>query len=354
MSDIEKIKAVIKAEKLMFNSLCTKEEIQMYLNTEGHGIEQVKEHFVKMGDHKQYNKIPVCVLSHMFDARRSKFLTQLKSEHKLRGLDRDYYIFILEDQKDLYKEFSDIGVNLVYVEETEEYSGLCGKRQFIYDWCLRNNHDHGFFIEDDCFDFILPVGAFGKTGSFRNKRFNMSFSMTFSFWEYLILSQGLQYSGPVNNMEFAFRNLADNPFIKHLAQTVQAVHIGVKYSNDKGIRFDKDSGWDDYDMIINQCINGQGTHGIIFSYNTPSLKSGVSAMSNSAEALAKRCEINTTALIKKWGLSLVREDTKKGLYNAKVHWFNIRKCYNENLDLSILPNKTNEEAKIAIKELLSK
>ena len=343
---------LIKEKKLNFNSLCTNEEIQMYLDTEGIGVDQVKYYLRNMGDYSQYRKYPVCVLSHMYDPKRSRFLTQLKGEAELRGLDRQYLIFILEDQKDLYAEIENI--RLVFVDDSDpEYAGLCGKRQFIYDWLIQNSHDHGFFIEDDCFDFVLPIGALGKTGSFRNKRFNMSFSFTFSFWEFLIDSEGLQYSGPVNNMEFAFRNLSENPFIKHLAQTVQAVHIGVKYSHDRGIRFDQGSGWDDYDMIINQCINGQGTHGIIFSYNTPSLRSGVSAMSSDADALAKRCEINTTALIKKWGLSLVREDTKKGLYNAKVHWFNIRKCYNENLDLQMLPGITNEEAKKLIKEALS-
>lgn len=349
MNEIE----IIKSHKLRFYKINTQDEIDLYLNTEGHGVKIVQDYMNKMGDYTKYNKYPVCVLSHLYDARRSKFLAQLLEESKLKGLDRNYFIFILEDQKDLYKQFSELeNVELVFVPTEEKYSGLCGKRQFILDWNYDRGNEHAFFIEDDCFDFVLPVGAFGPTGSFRNKKHNISFSLTFSFWEFLIDHENLQYSGPVNNMEFTFCDLTTKPFIKHLAQTVQAVHIGVKFSKENGINFDQNSGWDDYDMIINQCINGQGTHGIIFSYNTPSLKSGVSAMSASADALAKRCEINTTALIKKWGLSLVREDTRKGLYNAKVNWFNIRKCYNENVDPSLIVNLTNEGAKQVINEAI--
>ena len=120
----------------------------------------------------------------------------------------------------------------------------------------------------------------------------------------------------------------------------------------KNIKFDHDAGWDDYDMIIQQCVKGQGTHAVIFSYNTPALKSGVSAMSSNADALAKRCEINTTKLINKWGLSLVREDTKKGLYNAKVNWSTLKKGHKLNV-LSKLIGKTNDEAKEFFKRIES-
>lgn len=327
-------------------------EIESYLKEEGVGIAPVHKELNKFKTQIENNKsIPVCILSHMFDEKRSKFITSLIKEE----IDRQYIIFTYEDQKNLYQQFENISDNLIvhYIPNLPEYSTLSGKRQYILDY-NKGKHDDAFFIEDDCFNFYLPIGGIGGTGNFRNRKFPMTFSFTFSFWEFLIKEHGLTYSGPVNNMEFTFRNLDENPFIKQNAQVVQSVHINIKSCIDKNINFDHNAGWDDYDMIIQQCVYNKGTQGIIFSYITPSLKSGVSAMSNNADALAKRCEKNTTELITKWGLSLVREDTKKGLYNAKINWGNIRKCYQNDL-AKILPEivkLTNEEAKEFINENL--
>jgi hypothetical protein len=312
--------------------------------------EELNKFKTSIGDNKS---IPVCILSHMFDEKRSKFITCLIKEE----IDRPYIIFTYEDQKDLYEQFENISENLTvhYIPNVPEYNTLSGKRQYIIDY-NKDKNDDAFFIEDDCFNFYLPIGGIGGTGNFRNKKFNMTFAFTFAFWEFLIKEHSLTYSGPVNNMEFTFRNVDENPFIKQNAQVVQSIHINIKSCIEKNINYDHNAGWDDYDMILQQCINNKGTQGIIFSYVTPSLKSGVSAMSSDADALAKRCEKNTISLISKWGLSLVREDTKKGLYNAKVNWNNIRKCYKNDI-ANILPEiikLSNDEAKDFINEKLGK
>jgi len=342
----------IKSKKLNFNALSIDEEVDLYMNIDGIGTDQVKKHLILYKNNIiKNNEFPVCVLSHQFDKKRSKFIVQLVAESELKALERDYYIFAYEDQKHLYEQFENINrINVIYIPISEKkYLTLGGKRQYILEWNQDKNNKHAFFIEDDCFDFILPIGALGETGSFRNKRFNMSFGMTFGFWESIIKNNDLQYSGPVNNMEFAFRDLSKNPFIKHLGQTVQAVHIGTEYCKNKNINFDDQSGWDDYDMIIQQCVYGQGTHALIFSYNTPALKSGVSAISSNANALAERCERNTKALIKKWGLSLVREDTKKDLYNAKVNWSNLRSAKKANIDPASIIKMNHEQARAHLK-----
>lgn len=346
----------IKAAKLSFSSLDISEEVKGYLEIDSNMNDQVKDLLKEFISYELpievENEVPVCVLSHMFDARRSKFLVQLKAEAELRDLNRKYYIFTYADQKELYEQFENIkNVEVVYIElDSPVYLTLSGKRQFILEFCQKNNYNHAFFIEDDCFDFVLPVGALGEEGSFRNKRYVMSYNFLFDFWTFLIFSKGLTYSGPVNNMEFAFRDLTENPFIKINGQTVQAVHICAKLCKENNINFDHNSGWDDYDMIIQQCVYNKGTQALIFSYNTPALKSGVSAMSASADALEKRCLKNSTLLIEKWGKSLVREDTKKGLYNAKVNWTTLKGALKQNIDLKTLIGLSNEAAKELIKE----
>ena len=318
------------------------DEINGYLDINEPGMKKVKDELNEFKHIINDNKtIPVCILSHMYDPKRSKMLVELMDS----DIDREYVIFTYEDQKELYEQFKS-KVNVHYIPtDNPVYLTLSGKRQYILEWAQNNGHEDAFFSEDDCYSYYLPIGGIGGTGNFRNKKYPMTLGFMYSFWEFLIKKYSLTYSGPVNNMEFTFRNLDENPFIKHLAQVVQTVHINVQSCKTNNINFDHDAGWDDYDMIIQQCVHNKGTHGIIFSYVTPALKSGVSAMSSDADKLAKRCENNTNALINKWGLSLVREDTKKGLYNAKVNWNNIRKAYNNNVDLTKLIGMNHESAK---------
>jgi hypothetical protein len=323
-------------------------EIDEYLKLNGCGKEQVETALRDLRSNIKQTVYPVCVLSHMYNKKRSKFLLNLINEER----DRNYFIFTYVDQRDLYKQFEQLNnIEVVYIPlDNEIYLTLSGKRQYIMEWVQKNNYTDAFFIEDDCYNFHLPVGGIGGTGNFRNKKFQMSFALTFSLWELLIKKHNLTYSGPINNMDFTFRDLRKHPFIMQNVQVVQAIHINVESCKNLNISFNHNSGWDDYDMILQQCVYNKGTQGIVFSYVTPALKSGLSAMSENIDALSKRCEKNTTSLINKWGLSLVREDTKKGVYNAKVNWWTIKSAIKNNVRLSEIIKMTNDEAKIYIKQ----
>lgn len=327
------------------------EEIQKYYDMEGTGKEQIIEVLEKIKIQDTLD-IPVCILSHMYSPKRSTLIVQMVQEAREIGLDRPYIIFTYADQKELYKEFENIPNVTVHYIPTDNpvYLSLSGKRQYILEYTQSHGYDDAFFIEDDCSKFYLPAGGIGGTGNFRNAKFFMTLGLTFSLWEQLIKDHQLTYSGPYSNMAFTFSDLRTVSFIKDNVQVVQAVHINVKSCKEKNINFDHDAGWDDYDMVIQQCVYNQGTQGIMMSYCTPSLKSGTSTMSSTADALAKRCEVNTTKLINKWGLSLVREDTKKGLYNAKINWYNIRPALNGSVPLEKLIGLNNEEAKAIIQQ----
>lgn len=328
------------------------EEIKLYEQDEGLGKEQVLTELNAVKDNiDNLQEFPICVLSHMYDKKRSTFLVQLLDE----GINRECVIFTYDDQKDLYEQFESVeNVTVHYIpSDVKEYLSLSGKRQYILDWAKALNYSDIFCIEDDCSKFYLPIGGIGGTGNFRNRKFQMTLNLTFTLWESLIKRHELTYSGPVNNMEFTFRDLQEHPFIKENAQVVQSIHVSINNIVENNISYDHNAGWDDYDMIIQQCVKSKGTQGIIFSYCTPSLKSGVSTMSADNDALAKRCEKNSLALINKWGLSLVREDTKKGLYNAKVNWYTIRSCYKNNVDVSEVVGLSNQGAKDYIKNKLT-
>ena len=97
----------IKAAGLNFSSLDISEEARGYLDIDTDMCNQVKDELKDFLEAEVNTTIPVCVLSHMFDQKRSKFLVQLKAEASLRDLDRKYYIFTYEDQKELYDEFEE-------------------------------------------------------------------------------------------------------------------------------------------------------------------------------------------------------------------------------------------------------
>ena len=323
-------------------------DLLKYLTEEGIGTSPIKSEIKDMQESgKTFASIPVCVLSHMYDKRRSKFIANLVNEVR----DRQYRIYTYEDQKHLYSQFETLNnVEVVYIPlDNKLYLSLTGKRQYINEDVLRRGEDHAYFIEDDCFNFHLPVGCIGANGNFRNSKFMLSYSSMFSFWEFLIKKYDLTYSGGANNMEFTFRNLDENLFIKPNAQVIQAIQINVKYAYERGIEYDHDSGWDDYDMILQHITKGKSTQLIMFGYLTPALKSGVSAMSSTLESLQARCVVNTNKLIDKWGLSLVRIDSKKGLYNAKINWMTVRSAIKNKINTSKLIGMTNESSKAYIK-----
>lgn len=320
-----------------------KPELQKYIDLDGTGMDEVKGLLTEMSESGDFTDIPVCVLSHMYDPKRSRFLADLVNEER----DRSYIIFTYEDQKHLYQMFEELNnVEVHYISLSNPVDlTLSGKRQYIIDYLQYNEIENGFFIEDDCYSFHLPVGGIGGTGNFRNGKYQMSFSMAFSFWEFLIKKFDLGYSGLTSNMAFTFNDMSKHTFIKHNAQCVQAVHINVKDCKSLNIAYDHDSGWDDFDMNIQQVTRNKGTDCLMFGYCTPSLKSGVSAMSSDADKLKERCEINTKALIKKWGLALVREDTKKDLYNAKVNWRMIKTAGINEVPVKDLIGMGSDEAK---------
>ena len=356
---IIKIPKFKKGAKVFYTKDTVKEEVEEYLSIDGYSMEMVKDHVEEFSKHiEDYDEYPVCILSHMFDPRRSKHLVALDEESKLHKLTKQYYIFTYSDQKDLYDRFNSIeNITVVYIPtDKEEYSTLVGKRQYILEWNQNRNNTNAFFVEDDCDKLCLPVGQYGADGlkNFRNGRYMMSMNFAFGYWEFMIKKYDMKYSGLLNNMEFAFRDigtekaLADpltKGFIKKNAQVVQIVHINTKFCKDKNLKFDPNAGWDDYDFIIQQCVYGEGTRGLMMGYFTPALKSGVSAMSSDADALKIRCEKNSKELMGKWGMGLVREDTKKGLYNAKVNWHTLKKGLERGIDLRDIIGMSKEEAK---------
>lgn len=255
-----------------------------------------------------FEAFPVIVLSHDFNPKRSRFLTNL-------GDYANYIVVTAQSEKDLYKDF-----NCHFYDDTN-IPGLANKRKYIVSWLQEHNVNNAFFLDDDCTDFVLPY----RDGKSVNAPFKISYDFLFKFWTFLVNKYNYKFSGLMNWTAFRFCDLTKG-FAKHNGQCIQVVQMNLSDAKERSINYDENSGWEDFDMIIQEIVNGEGTEVLPIGYHTPAITQGISTFSN----LPERCITHSSALLAKWGLSLVRLDLKKGIFNTKVNWFKIRKCIKEN------------------------
>lgn len=307
-------------------------------------IELVKDlpfvnEFIEFRDYLKTNPdfdaFPVIVLSHDFNPKRSKFLV------KLDGYE-NYLVVTSESNKEKYTDFK------CHFYDDSEIPGLANKRKYILELLQSKNIKNAFLVEDDCSDFVLPY----KTERSTNARFKISYDFLFKFWTFLTLKYDYKYSGLMEWMRFIHRDIENmTKFTKHNGQGIQVIQINVEYAKENNIVYDLDSGWEDYDILIQEIISGEGSEVLTITYNTPSITKGVSTFSN----LPERCIENTSKLLSKWGFDLVKLDLKRDIFNAKVNWNKIKKAISENVPLKSLvkPIQITESDKESIRNIMN-
>lgn len=303
-----------------------------------HDLEFVPE-FIEFRDYIKNNPdfeaFPVIVLSHDFNPKRSKFLV------KLDGYE-NYLVVTSESNKEKYTDFK------CHFYDDSEIPGLANKRKYILELLQSKNIKNAFLVEDDCSDFVLPY----KTERSTNARFKISYDFLFKFWTFLTLKYDYKYSGLMEWMYFIHHDIENmTKFTKHNGQGIQVIQINVEYAKENNIVYDLDSGWEDYDILIQEIISGEGAEVLNITYNTPSITKGASTFSN----LPERCIENTSKLLSKWGFDLVKLDLKRGIFNAKVNWNKIKKAISENVPLKSLvkPIQITESDKESIRNIMN-
>lgn len=282
-----------------------------------------------------FEAFPVIVLSHGFNPKRSKFLVNLDGYE-------NYLVVTSESNKEKYTDFK------CHFYDDSEIPGLANKRKYILQLLQSKNIKNAFLVEDDCSDFVLPY----KTERSTNGRFKISYDFLFKFWTFLTLKYDYKYSGLMDWMAFIHRDIENmTKFTKHNGQGIQVIQMNVEYAKENNIVYDPDSGWEDYDILIQEMISGEGTEVLFASYYTPAITQGVSTFSN----LPERCIENTSKLLSKWGFDLVRLDLKKGIFNAKVNWIKAKKAISENVPLKSLvkPIQITESDKESIRNIMN-
>ena len=282
-----------------------------------------------------FEAFPVIVLSHDFNPKRSKFLVNLNGYS-------NYLVVTSESNKEKYTNFK------CHFYDDSDIPGLANKRKYIIDLLQSKNIENAFLVEDDCTNFVLPY----KTEKSVNAPFKISYDLLFKFWTFLTLKYNFKYSGLMNWTAFRFCDIENmSKFTKHNAQGIQVIQINAKYAKENNINYDVESGWEDFDILIQEMVNGEGTEVLPIGYQTPAITQGVSTFSN----LPERCIESTSKFLSKWGFDLVRLDLKKGIFNAKVNWIRAKKAISENVPLESLvkPIEISESNKESIRSIMN-
>ena len=163
--------------------------------------EDVKE---VLANSEKYSNIPICVLSHLYDKKRSKFIVDLvKQLEAKQTINREIFVFVYEDQKDRYEFLSKFKeVKMIFMVPDEFNSTLVGKRNYIVEFAKDNGYENIFMIEDDCNNYFLPTLGSTNAGVEKNKKHNLCFNSAFLVWEYYIKKFDLKMSAPLIESSF--------------------------------------------------------------------------------------------------------------------------------------------------------
>ena len=347
MSEInDKIKSFyipeFKSMGLNIKGVTEKEEYDKYISvaTECGAVDKIKEYIPDTA----ISVIPVCVLSYEYNESKSFGLKMILKESRIHDLNRRYIIFTNKSKINTYDVFKNIK-NIEIHEVPDEVNSLVLKRQYILDWAYKNDIENIFMLEDDVGEFSIPVLSTTNNGFKKNIKFIISNNYAFDLWEYFIIKNDFKFTGLKTTMAFDFHTTDKDlmNFYEKIKDCIQIIHVNVKTAFENNIKYDPNSGWDDYDFELQWLTKHIINYAMFMTYITPPLKSGISTHSN----LEERCKVNTEKLINKWG-DLVKVDSRKGLYNAKLNWNKIKKLYKPeeiSNDSSIVLN-TNKVKKV--------
>jgi len=264
----------------------------------------------------------------MYDKRRSKFIVDFVKEvtDNPEGLIRSVYVFVYSDQSDLYSFLTGLtGVQVVLIDKDDSNSSLTGKRNYVVNYASQHGWSDIFIIEDDTTKYFLPVKSATSTGVHKNNKYQLSHQTAFIIWEYYIRTHDIKMSAPLIESSFIWLNfdtLKDT--VRKNYSCIQAIHLSVSSMDKDSIRYDENSGWDDFDMNLQMMLHGNYPTLVPLGYHTISLKSGMSTIDTNR--LEERCTRSSNLFHDKWGDRLVRIENKRGLVNARINWVKIKNC----------------------------
>lgn len=311
-----------------------KQQLNVYQNLDGTNH---KKHHGKITIHpflKDYtinendNEFPVCVMSYKYNKKKSRFLSDIiKFDMEL---DRDYFIFIYKEEKDLYYEFEKYEkIKLVFLPNSYLRT-LVDKRNFIIDWVKEKNYTNYWMVEDDIYDYRLCYQVEGQT---KNFKFKIDYNLLFNIWEHIIKKYNLHFTGIYNEICFTYTNLMQD-IVNPNSNIFQIVH----HNSSSTKRYDETSGWETSDMTLQILFdeteeNKRPTRINLFRYTNPLLFKTIHTTTN-LDTLKEDAKTKTNQFIKKWGEYVAyRKQNKHGYWTAKPNMIKLRNCIKKGYDL---------------------
>jgi hypothetical protein len=237
-------------------------------------------------------------------------------------LNRSVFIFVYSDEKDHYAFLQKYeGIQMVFIEKNDENSTLSGKRNFIIDYAYSNGYKNIFMIEDDCDKFFIPIKVFKNNKFAKNSKYYLTIEKTFDLWEQIVLKNSFVMTSPL--MEFAVVIQIHKKLFTTNTTCIQMFQFNVEYLKNHGLKFDHNSGWDDFDMCLQVFESGADIHTIYpLGYSSISVKSGNSVIDSN---VFERFKKNSYIFLEKWGENYVKIVEKRGLINARIDWHKVKR-----------------------------
>lgn len=266
-------------------------------------------------------------------------------------------IFVFGYKDDIEENYQNVMAkypNITFVK-CEGFRGVIPKRNFINEYIDKIGFDQFFVMDDDITGLFFTKHGTLKDGTgYKADKQQLTGLEFFRMWTWIIQNKAeknMAICGLINEASSWCQDLRTMPDIINIAGSVQVTYLNGKLLKEKGIKYDENSGWEDYDICMQALANDLMSSQIRYlTYTTAPMTPGVSV----ATVGQHKWTINSIRLYQKWG-ELIRFKYMKGEVNAKCRWVTMRSMFKKNGCITIsfkeeyMPFLKDEDAEGLIK-----
>lgn len=238
-------------------------------------------------------------------------------------------IFVFGYKDDIEENYQNVMAkypNITFVK-CEGFRGVIPKRNFINEYMDKIGFDQFFVMDDDITGLFFTKHGTLKDGTgYKADKQQLTGLEFFKMWTWIIQNKAeknMAICGLINEASSWCQDLRTMPDIINIAGAVQVTYLNGKLLKEKGIKYDENSGWEDYDICMQALYKGLMSSQVRYlTYTTAPMRVGVSV----ATVGENKWTVNSMRLYSKWG-ECIRFKPQQGQLNAKCRWVSIRSMF---------------------------
>lgn len=240
-------------------------------------------------------------------------------------------IFVFGYKDDIEENYQNVIAkypNITFVK-CEGFRGVIPKRNFINEYMDKIGFDQFFVMDDDITGLFFTKHGTLKDGTgYKADKQQLTGLEFFRMWTWIIQNKAeknMAICGLINEASSWCQDLRTMPDIINIAGAVQVTYLNGKLLKENGIKYDENSGWEDYDICMQALYHGLLSSQIRYlTYTTPAHNPNANSVATTGNFYA--WTINSMRLYNKWG-ECMRFKHMKGQLNAKCRWVSIRSMF---------------------------